>query len=926
MLPASPLSAVPSVPATGLDAATVLDVSLQAASTGTAAPREVRSIFPAELGVSNPSSISYSPTDGAFVVVSDDAALDVALVTTTEEVVGSFSLESATLDATLAAFDPVKDRLVVIDPVNEEFLAVEGDATRDDSGSSKKGNANGLRLGTPRGATFGADGTMFVLDERGRRIVAIDPSVSSDQVADLTGGSTTTIRLRGGVPRGDLYGLALNPNTQHFFMFSNDGADLVEVDETGRLVATHDMAAIGFVEPLSMTFAPSADRTDSVGEQSLFIVDAQATVGEPESTRIAEVTFTAAAVAAATTETSTLIQTIDTSQFSPPSPDPAGLVYVVADDRMLMTDSEVNEMPIFQGVNLFEVTRTGAVTDTGVTTSYTNEPTGITLNPTNGHLYVTDDDAKDVTVHTAGPDGRHGTGDDVFVSKFDTDVYGNTDPEGITLDTLRNELVIVDGANREVYRVAPGPNGLFDGVDDTVTNFDTLVHGGHDPEGIHYNAATDTLLVVERGPDLVMELSPTGTLLRLLDISAAAGNPRAAGITLAPSTSGPHALSMFIVDRGVDNNSDPNENDGALYEMSFPPLGGNQPPIVDAGPDQSVTSSLSVTLDATVSDDGQPAPPGVVTTTWSQESGPAGVVFGDASAVDTSATFPGPGVYVLRLTADDSEFTSFDELTVSVGVIDIRIDAGSDDAEERQNTGMSVTSSDLEMTFDVGGDQTIGLRFNNVAVPPNATIVSAWLQFTVDEAHSGPTTLTVQGQASDNPATFQTINGNITSRPFTTAAVPWVPPAWNVIGEAGPAQRTPDISSVVQEIVSRPGWAQGNSLALFVSGTGERVAESFNGKPASAPLLHLEVSTTPPPNDPPDAVDDVVVTPEDVAATFGVTGNDSDPNGNLDPATTNTACATCSLPTDGGLVNNGGGSFTYTPDLNFTGPDSFVYE
>jgi hypothetical protein len=60
------------------------------------------------------------------------------------------------------------------------------------------------------------------------------------------------------------------------------------------------------------------------------------------------------------------------------------------------------------------------------------------------------------------------------------------------------------------------------------------------------------------------------------------------------------------------------------------------------------------------------------------------------------------------------------------------------------------------------------------------------------------------------------------------------------VGEAGLDQRTPDITSVVQEIVNRLGWVSGNSLAIIVSGTGARTAESFEGDSAGAPLLHVE--------------------------------------------------------------------------------------
>lgn len=93
----------------------------------------------------------------------------------------------------------------------------------------------------------------------------------------------------------------------------------------------------------------------------------------------------------------------------------------------------------------------------------------------------------------------------------------------------------------------------------------------------------------------------------------------------------------------------------------------------------------------------------------------------------------------------------------------------------------------------------------------------------------------------------------------------WSPPPWTTKGEAGPDQRTPDITPVIQEIVNRPGWASGNSLALIITGAGKRTAKSYNGDQAGAPLLHVEY-TTRPPNDPPVANPDSASTTEAISA------------------------------------------------------------
>ena len=155
------------------------------------------------------------------------------------------------------------------------------------------------------------------------------------------------------------------------------------------------------------------------------------------------------------------------------------------------------------------------------------------------------------------------------------------------------------------------------------------------------------------------------------------------------------------------------------------------------------------------------------------------------------------------------------------------------------DASVDLNSSDLELVYDRGGDQTVGMRFNGLTIPQGATISNAYVQFEADETHSGATTLTIQGEDVDDAVTFVAVDGSISSRPKTAAAVPWSPNPWLTVGEAGPDQQTPDIASVIQEIVDRPSWSDGNSLVIFVTGTGERTAESFDGAGA-APLLHVE--------------------------------------------------------------------------------------
>lgn len=172
-----------------------------------------------------------------------------------------------------------------------------------------------------------------------------------------------------------------------------------------------------------------------------------------------------------------------------------------------------------------------------------------------------------------------------------------------------------------------------------------------------------------------------------------------------------------------------------------------------------------------------------------------------------------------------------------------QVDRSSDDAEESKNSGaVSFVSSDLEMADTGSKLQTVGIRFNNLGLHPGAVITKAYIQFTVDEVNSEPSSLVITGQAADNPATFMAENYNVSSRNRTTDSVHWNTPAWPIISEADVNQQTPDLKTIVQEIVDRPGWATGNSIAFLIEGQGFRTAESFDGNPRKAPKLFVDYS------------------------------------------------------------------------------------
>ena len=263
----------------------------------------------------------------------------------------------------------------------------------------------------------------------------------------------------------------------------------------------------------------------------------------------------------------------------------------------------------------------------------------------------------------------------------------------------------------------------------------------------------------------------------------------------------------------------------------------NQQPVVKAGPDAAIVITSAAHLAGAAEDDGLPGRMLVVH--WNLLAGPGTANFTAPTQPVTDVTFSVAGSYTLELSAFDGEFTSTDTVVVTVQdlpvTLELAIATGTDDAEQ-EPMKVERSSKSIEMG-DGTVNQVVGLRFHGVAIPRGAAISSAHVQFTTDMISSIPTQLRISGEASDDAAPFQSRSNNISGRPATKADVSWAPAAWRVRQEAGPNQRTPNLKSIVQEITSRPGWKDGNSMVLKITGTGSRTATSFEKRPAGAARL-----------------------------------------------------------------------------------------
>lgn len=177
-----------------------------------------------------------------------------------------------------------------------------------------------------------------------------------------------------------------------------------------------------------------------------------------------------------------------------------------------------------------------------------------------------------------------------------------------------------------------------------------------------------------------------------------------------------------------------------------------------------------------------------------------------------------------------------------------QITASENDANQRISNGsLSVNAAPMILGMDGGNAQIVGLRFDSLQIPAGSKVLSAYIEFTA-AASEGATTpppapvLRITGQSSASAAPFQSGLYDISNRRTnfgTTATVNWTPGAWS----NGSTYQTPDISAVIQEVVNRPDWANGNALALLIDAptttvnNSRRQARSYDSSTSSAPKL-----------------------------------------------------------------------------------------
>lgn len=161
-----------------------------------------------------------------------------------------------------------------------------------------------------------------------------------------------------------------------------------------------------------------------------------------------------------------------------------------------------------------------------------------------------------------------------------------------------------------------------------------------------------------------------------------------------------------------------------------------------------------------------------------------------------------------------------------------------DDAEETQG-GASDGAVGLDgNALRLGDGRVIGVRFPGVALPRNATILEARLEFYASQdSGAGNATFEIQGEDAGDAAPYTNGSKNISTRSYAAPETSWTTGQW----QKDERYRSADIKAIVEQQVKNTDWNSGGALAFKLESDsgGDRSAVSQDGASQLAPRLFI---------------------------------------------------------------------------------------
>jgi pectate lyase len=166
-----------------------------------------------------------------------------------------------------------------------------------------------------------------------------------------------------------------------------------------------------------------------------------------------------------------------------------------------------------------------------------------------------------------------------------------------------------------------------------------------------------------------------------------------------------------------------------------------------------------------------------------------------------------------------------------------RIARSEDDSTEDSGGTVRLTAGQLF----AGRNFLPAFRFVQMTIPQGAVIESAMLQMYGLGNLAKSIKVRYQGEATGDSAPHNPVPGDLSSRPTTAAFVDDIPEPWTV----GGFNPSPDLRSIIQEIIDHPDWVSGSSLTLFIADKGSsasRTIGTFESQPSPTKAAILTIT------------------------------------------------------------------------------------
>lgn len=255
------------------------------------------------------------------------------------------------------------------------------------------------------------------------------------------------------------------------------------------------------------------------------------------------------------------IRAIDTNDFG--LFNPAGLAYSFKSDLFFVLEAHSTTQADIATMTPFEKLLASNSVDVSLI-----DPINLAFDDLFKRLLLFDTASSELVAIKTGSDGHLDPSPEA-ITRYPAGQLGLQQPRGMTVDPTNGHLFILDSAALRIVRIEPKPDGSFDGA--AVSGVDLTPAGLVDPRGLALNPNNGHLYLLNSADQRIYELTEMGQIVAILGLPPSEfNNPQ--GLVFAFSgdaTDDPSIINFYVADNGL-NPGQATQAPGRIMELSLP--------------------------------------------------------------------------------------------------------------------------------------------------------------------------------------------------------------------------------------------------------------------------------------------------------------------------------------------------------------------